>query len=148
MLLVVGFLGIIYRSPFGRTLRAIRDDELAARSLGKRAVSYRVRSVAIASACAAIAGGLYATYIRFIDPTSFTTDESIAMLSMVIVGGTGNFRGPIVGAVLLVLLPEALRFLAIPESIAANLRLIIYGLLLIGMMRLRPQGIAGEYQFD
>lgn len=146
--LVATFLAVVYRSPFARTLRAIRDDELAARSLGKEAVSYKMRSVAIASACAATAGGFYATYVSFIDPSSFTADESILMLSMVIVGGTGNFKGPLVGAVLLVLLPECLRFLALPPSLAANVRLVVYGLLLIAMMQLRPQGILGEYKFD
>lgn len=148
MLIVIGFLALVYRSPFGRSLRAVREDELAAIALGKRAASLKMRSVAIASGCAAIAGGLYATYITFIDPTSFTTEESILMLSMVIVGGTGNFKGPLVGAILLILLPELLRFTIIPDSIAANVRLIVYGVLLITLMRFRPQGIAGEYRFD
>jgi branched-chain amino acid transport system permease protein len=70
------------------------------------------------------------------------------MLSMVIVGGTGNFKGPVIGALLLVLLPESLRFLAMPADIAVNMRMVIYGLLLIGMMQFRPQGILGEYRFD
>jgi branched-chain amino acid transport system permease protein len=146
--LVAGFLTVVFRSPFGRALQAIRDDELAATALGKKHLSFKLRSVAIASSCAAVAGALYATYVTFIDPTSFTLDESILMLSMVIVGGTGNVRGPIVGALILVLLPEVLRFMAIPDSVAANTRLIIYGLLLILMMRFRPQGIAGRYQFE
>lgn len=148
MIAVAALLAMILRSPFGRTLQAIRDDELAAVSLGKNVVSFKIRSVAIASACAALAGALYATYVTYIDPTSFTLNESILLLSMVIVGGTGNIKGPIVGAVLLVLLPELLRFMAIPDSIAANLRLIIYGLLLIILMLFRPQGIAGKYQFE
>lgn len=148
MLIVVGFIALVYRSPFCRALRAIREDELAAMALGKGTASLKIRSVAITSACAAVAGGLYATYITFIDPTSFTTEESILMLSMVIVGGTGNFKGPLVGAVVLVLVPELLRFVAIPDSVAANIRLIVYGGLLVTLMRFRPQGIAGEYRFD
>lgn len=148
MCIIIGFLILLFSSPFGRTLKAIRDDEIAALSLGKKVVSYKIRSVSIASACAALAGTLYATYVTYIDPTSFTLDESILMLSMVIIGGTGNIKGPIIGTVILVLLPEALRFLAIPDSIAANMRLIIYGLLLIILMRFRPQGIAGKYQFE
>jgi len=146
--LVTGFLVLLFSSPFGRTLQAIRDDEIAALSLGKNIVSYKIRSVSIASGCAALAGILYATYVTYIDPTSFTLDESILLLSMVIVGGTGNIKGPIIGAIILVLLPELLRFISIPDSIAANMRLIIYGLLLILFMRFRPQGIAGKYQFD
>ncbi|MBS1790501.1 MAG: branched-chain amino acid ABC transporter permease [Acidobacteria bacterium] len=146
--IVVGLLILILRSPFGRTLQAIRDDELAAIALGKSVMSFKVRSVSFASGCAAIAGALYATYITFIDPTSFTKEESMLMLAMVIVGGTGNIKGPIVGAFLLTLLPEFLRFLAIPDSLSANLRIIIYGLSLIVMMRFRPAGIAGKYQFE
>jgi branched-chain amino acid transport system permease protein len=60
----------------------------------------------------------------------------------------GNFRGPLVGAALLILLPEALRFVALPDSIAANMRLLIYGVLLIVMMQFRPQGIAGDYRME
>jgi branched-chain amino acid transport system permease protein len=146
--IVVTFLSVVFRSPFGRALQAIRDDELAASALGKKPLAFKIRSIAIASSVSALAGALYATYLTFIDPTSFTLDESILMLSMVIVGGTGNVRGPIVGASILVLLPEALRFVAIPESIAANVRLMIYGLLLVFLMRFRPQGIAGKYQFE
>ena len=84
----------------------------------------------------------------YIDPTSFTLEESILMLSMVIVGGTGNVRGPLIGAAVLILLPEALRFLNFPDGLAANVRLLIYGLLLIIMMRLRPQGLAGNYRYQ
>lgn len=145
---VVGFLTVVFRSPFGRTLRAIRDDEVAATSLGKNSLSFKSRSVAIASGCAAVAGGLYATYVTFIDPNSFTTEESMILLSMVVIGGTGNIRGPVVGAALLIAIPELLRFLSVPDAVAANLRLVIYGLMLVVIMRYRPQGIAGRYVFE
>ena len=79
---------------------------------------------------------------------ALSLDESILMLSMVIVGGLGSFRGPIVGAAMLIQLPEILRFVALPDAIAANLRLLIYGVLLIVMMQFRPQGIAGEYRME
>lgn len=69
------------------------------------------------------------------------------MLSMVIIGGIGNFRGPIIGALTLIAIPEILRFLHIPDVIAANARLLAYGLLLIVMTHVRPQGLAGEYRF-
>jgi branched-chain amino acid transport system permease protein len=85
---------ILLRSPWGKTLKAMRDDELAARGLGKNTRLLKVQVFFIASAFVAIAGGMYASYISYIAPTSFTIDESILMLSMVIIGGTGNFRGP------------------------------------------------------
>lgn len=68
-------------------------------------------------------------------------------IHIIIVGGTGNFRGPIVGAFTLIAIPEILRFLYIPDAIAANIRLLIYGLLIVTMVYLRPQGLAGKYRF-
>ena len=95
-----------------------------------------------------IPGALFATYVTYIDPTSFTLFEAIFILSVVIIGGAGNIKGPILGAVFLVILPEILHFLRIPDAVAANTRQIIYGLLLIILMRIRPQGIWGDYKFD
>ena len=129
-------------------LKAIREDELSAVSLGKNVWWFKIIAFAISSGIAAIAGGLYAGYITYIDPTSFTLDESIFIISIVLVGGSGNFRGPIIGAVLMILLPEVLRFLGIQDSIAPNLRQIIYAMILILLMRYRPQGLAGEYRFE
>lgn len=135
-------------SPWGRLLLAMREDELAARGLGKNTRFAKVQAFAISAALVAMAGALYAAHVRYLDPSSATLDESILMLSMVIVGGLGNFRGPILGAAVLILLPEALRFLQLPDDQAANLRLLIYGLLLVLMMHFRPQGIAGEYRMQ
>lgn len=144
----IGVLALLKRSPFGRSLQAVRDDELAARSLGIGARRLKVQAFAIASAMVGAAGAMYAAYAKYIDPTSFSLDESILMLSMVIVGGTGNVRGPLVGAITLVAIPEVLRFAALPDAIGANVRLLAYGLLLVVLMRLRPQGIAGSYRFE
>lgn len=133
-------------SPWGRVLICMREDELAARSLGKNTRGLKVHAVAIASGIAAIAGALYATHVSYLDPSSASLDESILMLCMVLIGGVGNFRGPIVGALVLVAVPELLRFLSLPDLFAANLRLAIYGMLLVLMMHFRPQGLAGEYR--
>ncbi len=97
---------------------------------------------------AALGGGLYAYYFNFVDPSSFTLMESIFILSIVIIGGSGSLRGPVAGAVFLVLLPELLRFAGLPSSIAANIRQILYGGLLVVFMMWRPQGFLGEYSFD
>lgn len=136
----------LQRSAWGRLLLVVRDDELAARGLGKNTRVAKVQAFAISSAMVAIAGSLYAAHVHYLDPSSASLDESILMLSMVIVGGLGNFRGPVVGAVVLVLMPEFLRFLELPNAQAANVRLLIYGLMLILLMHLRPQGIAGTYR--
>ena len=97
---------------------------------------------------AALGGGLYAYYFNFVDPSSFTLMESIFILSIVIIGGSGSLRGPVAGSVFLVLLPELLRFAGLPSSIAANIRQILYGALLVVFMMWRPQGFLGEYCFD
>lgn len=135
-------------APYGLVLKGIREDETFALSLGKNAKYFKTSVFVIGSGLAAIAGAMYAYYVTYIDPTSFTVSESIFMLSIVIVGGAGRLRGPILGAIILVSLPEILRFLDVPNSIAANLRQILYGGLLVGFMMLRPKGIWGQYGFD
>lgn len=138
----------VKQSPFGRVLRAVREDDMAAAALGKPVSRLKVTAFALSAAFAAVSGALFACYMRYIDPTSFTIAESVFILSIVIIGGAGSLAGPIFGAALMIVLPEILRFLQIPDSIAANMRQIIYGVLIILLMRYRPQGIVGEYTFD
>lgn len=138
---------LIGHSPFGRTLKAIREDELAASALGKNVPRFKIITFAIAAGFAAVAGSVYAGYMRFIDPSSFTIMESMFIMSIIIIGGTGNIQGPVAGVVLMMILPEALKFIGIPDTIAFNLRQIIYGLLIILIMRYKPQGLWGEYRF-
>ncbi|MBU4184941.1 MAG: branched-chain amino acid ABC transporter permease [Proteobacteria bacterium] len=137
----------IVASPFGRVLKAIREDEIFAQAMGKNVASYKVLIFVIGAGMASVAGVMYAYYISFIDPTSFTIMESIFIISIVIIGGAGNIWGSVLGAAVLVILPEALRFLGMPSSIAANMRQIIYGALLVIFMLFRPQGFIGEYSF-
>lgn len=137
----------IVDSPFGRILKSIRDDEIVSLSIGKNVNKYKLLVFVIGAFFAGIAGSLYAHYITFIDPSSFTVMESIAVLLMVVFGGMGNITGSFIGALILVIFPEMLRFLGMPSSVAAPLRQMIYGLLLIILMVKRPQGIIGEYRF-
>ena len=141
-------LGLLNHSPWGRTLKAMRDDELAAKSLGIPVRIRKVQAFAITCGVVGVAGALFASYITYIDPTLFSLEESILMLSMVIVGGTGNVRGPIIGVLTLILIPELLRLAQFPGAIAGNVRLMAYGLLLIVLMHLRPQGLGGEYRLE
>ena len=138
----------LVHSPFGRVLKGLRDDEIAVLSLGRNVIAFKIWAFIISSSFIGIAGILYATYVSYIDPTSFNLDEAIFILAAVLIGGTGNIRGPVVGAVFVVLLPEILRFVGFPDSIAANLRQIVYGMSLIVFMLFRPQGIAGEYRLQ
>jgi len=137
----------IVDSPFGRILKSIREDEVASLSIGKNIVKYKLIVFVVGAFFAGIAGSLYAHYITFIDPLSFTAMESIAVLLMVVFGGMGSIKGSFIGALTLVIFPEMLRFLGLPSSVAAPLRQMIYGLLLIILMMKRPQGIIGEYRF-
>ena len=137
----------IVSSPFGRVLRGIREDEIAALAMGKNINKYKIIVFIVGAFFAGIAGSLYAHYITFIDPSSFTVMESITILLMVVFGGMGSLSGSFVGAAVLVIFPELLRFLGMPSSVAAPLRQMIYGLLLILLMLKRPQGILGTYRW-
>jgi branched-chain amino acid transport system permease protein len=143
-----GYVAIdrVSNSPFGRVLRAIREDEPLARALGKDTFRFKASAFALSAALAAMGGVLYAHYLTFIDPTSFTVMESILVIAMVIIGGAGSPWGPVVGAALLVVLPEALRFAGLPGAVAAHLRQIFYGTLIVLMMLLRPSGLVGRYR--
>jgi len=138
----------IVKSPFGRVLKSIREDEVFTQAVGKNVAAYKVLVFIIGAGMAAVAGVMYAYYISFIDPTSFTVMESIFIISIVIIGGAGNLWGPVVGAVVLVVLPELLRFIGLPSSMAANVRQILYGGLLVAFMMWRPQGFLGKYAFQ
>ena len=146
-LITIFILRRIVNSPFGRVLKSIREDEIASESLGKNTTKYKLMVFIIGAFFAGIAGSLYAHYITFIDPSSFTVMESITVLLMVIFGGMGSISGSIIGAMVLVIFPELLRFLGLPSSIAAEVRQMIYGLLLIVLMIKRPQGLFGKYSF-
>lgn len=153
-ILVFGFVLItifivrrIVDSPFGRVLKSIREDEIAAEALGKDTTKHKLLAFVIGAFFAGIAGSLYAHYITFIDPSSFTIMESILILLMVIFGGMGSIKGSILGAIILVVFPELLRFLGMPSAIAAPTRQMIYGLVLIILMIKRPQGLMGRFRF-
>jgi branched-chain amino acid transport system permease protein len=149
--LALGLLALTYaiswrltHSAFGRVLQAIRDDEIAAQAMGKHVVRVKITVAVASSALGALAGSLYAHYITYINPSSFALHESIFIVSLVILGGTERLSGPLVGAFILLAVPEALTFLAIPDTVAAPLRQILYGGLLILFMFVRPEGILGR----
>ena len=136
-------------SPYGRILKAIRSDEQSAKALGRNTTSIKTWAFFISAAFASLAGVLYASYISYIDPTSFALDESIFIITALFIGGIGSkVRGPILGAVVVVVLPELLRFIGLPDAIAANLRQIIYGLILVVLMFVRPQGLLGDAKLN
>lgn len=131
-------------SAFGKVLEAIREDDMAATAIGKNIAKFKVLAFIIAAFFAGIAGVLYAHYVTFIDPSSFLIQESFLIFSMVIFGGMGSIGGSILGAAILVILPEALRFLGLPSAVAANMRQMIFGVLIVFIINWRPEGLLGK----
>lgn len=133
------------RSAFGRSMIAMRNDELAAKTIGKNVFSIRVVACAIAGGIVALGGAVYASYFGYIDPSSFMLGESFVMLTMVVMGGSGNIVGPLLGAALMVVIPEMLRLLNVPSSVAPNIKQMVFAAILISLMFFRPQGLWGRY---
>ncbi len=128
-------------SRMGRAFRAIEEDEEAARSMGINSVYYKVYAFSLGAFLAGYAGALYAHFVTFISPHDFEVDRSIEILLFVVLGGGQTFIGPVVGAVLLTLAPEMLRFLA-------EYRLLVYGLMFVIIMLLRHEGLIEEDTFS
>lgn len=137
---------LITRSSFGRVLNAIREDEDVVAVFGYLVYRYKLAIFSVGAALAALAGALFASYLTYISPFSFTVVESIFILSIVILGGLGSARGALIGAVLLVVVPEALRFAGFSPDIAAQMRQVLYGVILILLMLYRPQGLFGTFR--
>lgn len=148
LLLAIFFMAItwsllsnISASGFGRILVAISEDEIYTQSLGKNINRSKTIAFTLSAMLAAIPGVLYAHYISYISPTGFTINESIFILSIIIIGGTGNLKGSFLASIFMILLPEILRFVGMPDSIAPNMRQIIYGLLLTILMLTGKNGL-------
>ena len=150
-ILILGLVYLIARfivsSSFGRVLKAVREDEEAIRVFGYSTFWYKLAVFVASAALAALAGSIFASFVGFIDPTAFDVMKSVLIIAMVILGGFANIKGSILGALALIVLPEFLRFVGFESGIAAQMRLAIYGLTLIILMRYRPQGLLGEYKF-
>jgi branched-chain amino acid transport system permease protein len=144
MVLLVIIASNIVHSPAGRVLRAIREGEIVTRLLGKSTASFKILLFVISSGFAGIAGALYASLIGFIGPGSFTLWDMFIVVSMVVVGGKGTIKGPIIGAACLVLLPEILRFIGLPSTVSGFVNQIIFGIIVIFLIRFRPHGLAGR----
>jgi branched-chain amino acid transport system permease protein len=143
--IVYAIAKFIVSSSFGRILKAIREDEKAIQVFGYKTIYFKLTIFVIGAMLAAIAGSLYASYITYIDPSTFNVTEAIFIIAIIIFGGLASLRGSVFGAIALILLPELLRFVGFPDTVAAQMRQAVYGLLLILLMLYRPQGLSGEY---
>ncbi len=149
-LLVVLWLATaaLVRTPWGRVLRAIREDEDAARALGKNTLAYKLQSLALSAALAAIAGFVLALNLTLLVPDEFDPVFTIFGFVIVILGGLGSYFGVLVGSVVLMTLLEGTRYVELPLSAdkVAAIRFIIVGVVLILLMAFRPQGLLGKKQ--
>jgi branched-chain amino acid transport system permease protein len=126
----------LLHSTHGRAMLAIREDEIAAEALGVPTTKYKVTAFVVSAFFAGVAGALYAHYDSYLNPSSFTFLRSIEIIAMIVLGGMGSVSGAIMAAIVLTVLPEALR--GVKEY-----RMVIYAVLLIVLMITRPSGIMG-----
>lgn len=141
-ILIVAVLAVIFmkrltEGGFGMSMLTVQEDEIAACSIGINPVKYKLIAFVIGGIMAGIMGGFFASYMSFISPDNFVYNTSITMVSMIVLGGMGNVTGSILGAMILVILPEALRAFS-------DYRMILYGLMMTLMMIFRPNGIWGS----
>ncbi len=135
---------LLSRSRFGKTCEAVRDDELAAKMLGKNTFLHKIWALGISAFFAGLGGGLFAHYITFIDPSIFGLGDLILLFSMLIVGGLASVKGSFIGTAVLLLLPEPLRFIGFPSAILGPMREIIFALILLLILIYKPRGICGK----
>lgn len=143
--LALAGIAVLMRGSFGRSLMAIRDSESAAEALGKNVPALKTIAVAVGCGLAGVAGTLFAFQLAFINVESFTLEQSVLIMAMVIIGGAGTLLGPLVGTLLLLLLPALLSFLPfIPATEIGTVQQLIYGLAMTLLMIFRPAGLAGK----
>jgi branched-chain amino acid transport system permease protein len=137
-------------SRLGRAWMALREDEVAARAMGVNVRNVKLLAFSLGATFGGVAGGLFAAFQGFVSPESFSLNESIVVLSMIVLGGLGHVPGVVLGAVMLAMLPEALRHTAVPLQLAVFgrvlidaevLRMLLYGLATVGVMLYRPRGL-------
>ncbi|MFA5992081.1 MAG: branched-chain amino acid ABC transporter permease [Candidatus Pacearchaeota archaeon] len=136
----------IVKSKFGKVMEAVRDDELSAKVLGKNSFKIKFLVLGISAFFAGIAGSLYAHYITYIDPSSFTIMQLIPILCIIIIGGMASMNGTLFATIILILLPEPLRFIGFPSSVVGPMRQIIYALVLLIILLYKPKGIYGKVE--
>jgi len=139
-ILSIVLVTFVQSSRFGRALKAIREDEIAAEAMGINTTRYKIQAFALGSFLAGVGGGLYAHFLSYINPSDFGFLKSVDILSMVVLGGLGSVPGTVIGSFILASAPEFLRFMA-------QYRMLVYGALLVFLMVFRPNGLLGGVNF-
>jgi branched-chain amino acid transport system permease protein len=133
--------GLIH-SSFGRCILAIREDEIAARSMGVNVRFYKTFSFILASSFAGLAGALFAHNQQFLHPNNFNFMVTVNVLLMIVIGGLGSFRGAILGALIVTVVPELLRF----NETLSQARMLVFGIIMIAVMLFKPDGLMGLFK--
>lgn len=135
-ILAIILVTFVQNSRFGRALKAIREDEIAADAMGINTAKYKIKAFALGSFMAGVGGGLYAHFLSYINPSDFGFLKSVDILAMVVLGGLGSVPGAVIGSSVLASAPEFLRFMS-------QYRMLVYGALLVFLMVFRPNGLLG-----
>ncbi|VVB79311.1 Branched-chain amino acid transport system / permease component [uncultured archaeon] len=146
--ITIFFIYSLVKSPFGRLVGAMRDDEMNLKVLGKNTNKLKYKVIAISGFFAGIVGSLDAHYISFINPALLSIQGLIFVLTIVIIGGIASIEGSIIAAFILVLLPEALKFFSLPTEVLGPVRQIIYALALILIIMYKPKGLFGRIDLE
>jgi len=136
---------LIY-STHGRAFLSVREDEIAAESVGINTTRYKVQAFVISSFFAGVAGSIFAHYLSYLNPSTFSFMKSIDVVVMVVLGGMGSISGSILAAIIITILPEALR--PLQEITKIDFRMVIYSLTLIVLMLAKPQGLFGKLELS
>jgi branched-chain amino acid transport system permease protein len=136
------FLNNVIKSSFGRCILAIREDEIAAQAMGVNVRYYKTFAFVLGSAFAGLAGALFAHYQQFLHPSNFAFMISVNALLMIVLGGIGSQRGAVIGALLVTLIPELLRF----HPVLSQIRMLLFGALMVVMMLVQPGGLMGLFK--
>lgn len=138
----------ITNSPYGKLLEGVRDDALGLSALGKNVAKLKSQSLMLSAFFAGIAGSLFAHYISYIDPSTFYLTDLIVIFTITIVGGLGSLKGSIWAGIIIIILPELLRFIDLPSSIIGTMRQMIYAVILIIILLLKPRGLFGRIDLE
>lgn len=143
---VYGLFILLDKSSFGRCMKALREDEDLTKVMGYKTEQFKSTIFTFSAILSGIAGALFASYIGFVDPSTFQLKEGIFLFTIIILGGLASGPGSILGTLILISLPEALRFIGLSSDNAAQIQQIIYGAALVAIMVIKPQGLLGKYR--
>lgn len=146
--IVVFLIHRLVNSRYGKLLEAVRDDAIGIAVLGKNYFRLKYQAMGVSAFFAGVAGSLFAHFISFIDPSTFFLNDIVIIFTVVIVGGLASVRGSVIAAIIMILIPELLRFVDLPSSIIGPSRQIFYALILLAILMFRPKGLFGRVDLE